>query len=381
MAVQCLAPCVFGDLAGFQTSSGTVSAALDPWDGDNADGYVLRCNPATTGAGYAVLGGVTAAGAPTFLSLSTVYYSFDFGYTTKPGAGFEPVFRAMNATSATKAALYMTSAGKLSFNSVDMATALDADTWYRIDAMFGVESVSTANDAPYEIRVNGVTEWSGVGDLGTSLNSAIRLGKAFNSSGQTVDFYYRNMRVSDSGFPDPASRQRVLLPDGAGNYSGATSGTYADVDELPNNGDTSYLGFVSNTGKHSCTLQACAARGVSGTVPAVMPFGYGRDTGAVAVGHKGFLRSGGTDTDSGTGVDAGGSYGPFALKVFETDPTDAAAWTTAKLDALEVGVYMGASSATEQRVTLLGVVVEFVPAPPPTGGSRRQPCFGLPGLR
>jgi hypothetical protein len=58
--------------------------------------------------------------------------------------------------------------------------------------------------------------------------------------------------------------------------------------------------------------------------------------------------------------------------VFETDPADAAAWTTAKLDALEVGCYLSGSSAVEQRVTLLGVVVEFVPAAPPDGNRRRR---------
>jgi hypothetical protein len=387
MAVQCLAPCVMGDLLGFDSTAGTASAALDPWDGDNSDGYVLRVNPATTGTGYAALGGLSAAsGLTTSLNAATAYYSFGFGYATKPASGSEQILRAMNFASGSKGTVRLTSAGVLALYDTAAAlvatgtTVLDPATWYRIDLMLGTETGSANNDAAYDLRIDGVTEFGGVGNFSEHNNINVRLGKAQNSSSQTVDFYYRDMRSSTTGFPDVASRQRVLLPDGAGTYSGATAGTYADVDELPSNGDTSYLSFVSNTNPHSATLQACAARGISGTISAIMPFGQGRDTAGVAVGHRGFIRGGTTDTysDSGSGGDLPTTYRAFGMKVFEADPTDAAAWTTAKLDALEVGCSMGASNATEQRVTLLGVVVEFVPG---SDGARRQPCFGLPGLR
>jgi hypothetical protein len=62
--VTSLAPCVLGSAEGFLTSSGTFSFALDPWDVDNSDGYVLRVNPATSGSGYASLATLDAAGQP-----------------------------------------------------------------------------------------------------------------------------------------------------------------------------------------------------------------------------------------------------------------------------------------------------------------------------
>jgi hypothetical protein len=286
--------------------------------------------------------------------------------------------RVMNQSAASKGSLRVTSGGVLALYDTANAlvstgtTVLSANTWYRIDLSFGTETGAANNDAAYEVKIDGVSEFSGTGNFSDSNNASLRLGKAQNLNSQTVDFYYRNMRSSTTGFAPAGSRQRVMLASGAGNYSGATSGTYADVDEVPHDGNTSYLGFVSNTNRHSVALESSSSAGVSGTISGVMPFGVGVDAGAGGVNLKAFLRSGGADTDSGTGVDQAGSYDVFGMTVFETDPADAAAWTTAKLDALEVGCYLSGSSAVEQRVTLLGVVVEFVPAAPPDGNRRRR---------
>jgi hypothetical protein len=383
MAVQILDPSELGSLVGYQATSGTVSVQSSVVNGS---AFALRSNPATTAVGYAESRNFANTGALTGTAgVATGWFSFDFRYATKPGAGSEPIAAVRNFNSQTKCTLRITSAGVLALYDTATAlvatgaTVLNADTWYRIDIKAGTESGALASDAAYEVRVGGVSEFSGSnGDLTNSNTLGIRLGKAANVSGQSVDFFYDNYSWSDLAYADTASRVKSVKPNGAGNYSGATAGTWADVDELPPDDDTTFLAWTSNTSQHSAALESSATAGVSGTIAAVQGYGVGRDTGAAAVNHKLFLRSGGADTDSGSGFSLGTTYQFFGGKVFETDPADAAAWTTAKLDALEVGALIATTSAVEQRVTAMGVLVGFVPG---SDGARRQPCFGLPGLR
>ena len=339
----------------------------------NESAFALRVNPTGTGTGYADVGALLGNGQNGSLGGADGYFSWDFRYATKPGSGSEPIAQVRVSTATIKATLRLTSTGTLDLYSTagalvaSGATVLAADTWYRIDLYVGKESSSTASDAPYILRINGSVEYSGTGDLHENSPSWIRLGKVSNVSGQSVDFFYDNVSISDTEFAPAGSRVRAMKPDGAGHYSGATAGTWQDVDELPHDSDTTYLGFTSNTNRHSVTLESAVSAGISGTIRAVQGYGFARDTGSTTVESRWFLRSGGTDSDA-SGRNPGNTYAHFGRPPMETDPTDSGTWTLSKLNALEVGCLLSASNATEQRVTALGVLVEFVPTGGGVGG-------------
>jgi hypothetical protein len=386
MPVMALGPSLTANLQGFHANGGTSPTfRLDPWDSDNSQFYVLETAATTTGTSYAQIAKIDpTSGSPTILNDNLVYYSWDFGYVTKPGVNSEQICRAMNLSSGSKGSLRINSTGTLSlYDAANVlvgtdATVLLANTWYRLDLSLGKETGAANNDAPYEVKLNGSTIFSGVGNFHETTNISLRLGKPQNSSSQTVDFLYRNMRVSTDGFPNYLSHQKVLLPSGAGTYSNANVGTWDSVNDLPHNDDTDYLGFTNNTGKHSARLQTCSSRGISGTILSIMPFAFGKDTDAGLTTGRGFIRSGGSDfTCDNSGRDLSNTeYRVFANKIFETDPSDELPWTTQKLDALEVGCYLGSSIATEHRVTLMGVIVEYLPS---ASSSRSKLLSGATG--
>ena len=127
--------------------------------------YALRCNPTTTGVGYVGLGGYNPK--PAAYNAATAYYPFLFRYATKPASNSEPLFTAASTTGANKFHIRINSAGNLSAHNrfgtlmATGSTVLAVDTWYRIDAKVG-----TGASAAWEVRIDGVSEISGTGDLG-----------------------------------------------------------------------------------------------------------------------------------------------------------------------------------------------------------------------
>lgn len=361
--------------------SGTMSIVTSPV---NQSDYALRVNPTGTNAGSSTVFPINSSGAPSgTVAVGTLgYYKVDFRYATKPSANDEPIITILNTSAGLKCEVRINSAGVLALYNGSLgttllatgSTALSADTWYRIELKVGTETSTNSSDAVYEVRINGATELSGSnGDFTSVSSGTITLGKRSNRNGNTVDFFYDNVVIDDATWPGE-SYIKALLPDGAGNYSGATSGTWQDVDERPPDDDTTYLSFTSNTSKHSVSLTSCATAGISGTIVCAQTVCRGRDTGSVTLNHVGFIRSGGTDTNCGTGVNLGTGWSSFGFKLFVTDPSDNAAWTTTKLDALEVGCYLSASNATAQRVTSLMVMVEYVPSSASFVFVRRRHC-------
>jgi epidermal growth factor receptor substrate 15 len=351
------------------TPTGTCSVVTSPVNGST---YALRANPTTTNNGFASILGLTSAGTTSVAQSNgaTAWFKFDFRYATKPSANSEEIAVALNLSNQSKATLRINSDGTISMYQTTAGTGLlatgttvlSANTWYRIEWKVGTESSSNASNAVYELKINGTSEFSGSnGDTTNSANGTLALGKRTSRNANTVDFFYDNVVIDDANWPGE-SYILALVPNGAGNYSGATSGTWQDVDEVPPDDDTTYLGFTSNTSRHSVALTSCATAGISGTIHCIQPLLRSRDTASVTVNHIGFIRTSGTDTDSGTGTNPATGYTITGAKIFSTDPSDSAAWTTTKLDALEVGVYMSASNATEQRVTSMMVMVEFTPA-------------------
>lgn len=325
----------------------------------------LRCNPTTTATGFSTYGtyGPTSA-AHLSISGSVGYWTFYFRYATKPAANSEIFCQLVSGTTTHKSALRLNSSGNIEYYDAAStligtgSTVLAADTWYRISIRYsqGVDL--------YEIFVAaetddfGAAELTGDMDHGASPATRIRLGKTSNSNSQTVDFFYADLSHDTT---DPRDNYYIAsaLTTGAGSVSGWT-GSEDDVDEFPNDGDTTVISTSTNAAESLFTMDESAALGIgsSDTIHAVNSIVTCRGTTANNEVFRVSLRSGGTTVRSGnTNLPTTHSTNGWFRT---TDPLDSAAWTPAKFDTIECGCQLG--STNEVFATTVQAWVMFTPA-------------------
>jgi len=153
--------------------------------------YALQVNPTTTATGFVQVRGYdSSTGEDVSANTATLYVQFYFRYGTKPAANSEEILVARSTGSTDKFSLRLRSDGLIeAFDSAAASlgtctTVLAADTWYRIACQIG-----TGAAAAYDVRINGTSELSGTGNLTTSNHNLIRLGKATDRNGQTINVY------------------------------------------------------------------------------------------------------------------------------------------------------------------------------------------------
>ena len=336
--------------------------------------YSLRTNPTTTAVGYVVIGTHTGLGQPTSAyNEATVYARFYLYIATLPAANNEEIFVAYTTASAYKLALRINSSGKLmAFASdgttqlgSDGATTLSTGIWYRIEVQIG-----TGATANYEVRIDGATELSGTGNLSTTNNGLIVVGKVTNRNGQSVDFYYDDDLISNSAWPG-AGQSLVMAPDGDGTYTAWTIGAgggadWTNIEEIPNDGATTYLQSTNVVGDtSSAALVSAATAGISGTILCVKPIVI-HNRAALSASAKIRLRSGTTNSDSS--AFSNGKAWLVAAGLYETDPATGLAWELSALDSIEVGMVEN-HTTRKTNCTAMYAMVEFIPAPPPPSGN------------
>lgn len=335
--------------------------------------YALRSNPTTTGTGYgavppALNANGTQKGGTT--GVSNLYLRFYLRIDTLPAASDEEIaWIATEATTATFIQFRVTSAGlvKMYKNHASPTvvatgtTVLSTGIFYRLEIHLGANSAT----APYELKIDGVSEFSGTIDESTaSIWGEIRLGKSINRNGQSVDFYYDDVAIDDSAYPG-AGQVNILKPNATGTTSAWTNGagtSPTNVAEVPHDSDTGYITSSTNGNVTTVNLDSSATGGVSGTIAATKVVGIVRDEGG-ASSMSIRAKSSATNSDT-TAVDPGATYVALA-KLLATDPNTSAAWTTSGLDALEIGVVNAASVAV--RCTALYAMVECSGAVAATG--------------
>lgn len=120
----------------------------------------------------------------------------------------------------------------------------------------------------YELRINGTTELSGTWTTGHSdLWSFAQVG-VNNSTTAAVDFYFDDIAISDSAYPG-AGEVRMLKPNGAGattQWTTGTGNTYAEVDEVPHDSDTTYIKSDTVGQQSDFTMEDAATGGIAGTI-------------------------------------------------------------------------------------------------------------------
>lgn len=320
-------------------------------------GYALQVNPTTTGTGFYAFSGFLAGGAQAGnFNVAIMYYRFYFNYATKPAANNEIIARALDTGGATKVTVRIDSSGNLSVWDRSPtalgtgSTVLSAGTFYRIELKVGTETADVNNDGVWELKINGTSEISGSGNTSTVNNATIQLGKAANANSNTIDFFYDDFVADDAAYPGAGQIFR-MDPDGGGAYT-AWTGTYADIDEVPHDTDTTYITSSTTGEAETASLESGATAGLVGTPLSVKAMAIVRDEGgASAIQVR--LRSNTTDTDT-TNADPGATYVTRG-RIFNTDPATSAAWVASALDALEVGVENNANVAV--RCTAAYVMV------------------------
>lgn len=347
-----------GDLVETSTGLGTVSVVSSPVRTGN---YSFRCNPTTTATGAVQFARLDDSGGISTANVVTSYIRFYFRYATKPSANSEEIFQALSTTFANKFNVRITSDGVLAaYNSAATllatgSTVLSADTWYRVEIKVG-----TGTSGDWEVKINGTSEISGTGNLTTNNTGHIRLGKAVNRNGQSVDYFFDDMLWSDSAYPG-AGECHIMSPDANGTYQtwsiGAGSGShYQIVDETPHNSDTDYL--LSTLGVGDAETQAVASPPVDfSTINGVRSvIVIKRDTinGSIKVR----LRSGSTNSDAGFAVSTTSSYACYN-RISETDPATGSAWTDSALDTIESGI-VEQSSTSRSRITMCCAMVDGI---------------------
>ena len=368
-------------IVGFE--AGTLTTSIELASGSGSSGivqtsivhtgtYALRHALSGSGAGASSYA-AHAIGAHAILNLATAYYRFYFYIATLPAANNEEFALIANGTTTYKMSLRITSAGKIqAYDSAgsqlgsDGATTLVTGNWYKIEIKCG-----TGSPAAYEIKINGSVELSGTGNLHANNNDRIWLGKLTNRNGQTVDFYYDDLAIDDAAYPADGGVV-CLKPNGDGTYTTWTIGAgagddWTNVEEIPYDGDATYLVSASVGDASTFNLESTATGGISGTINAVKELALVAKNVPQASNVILRIRSGSTNSDTaGTGFTNSPAYAALGY-LLAIDPATSLAWDTDALDAVEVGVVM--NDVDDARLTACYLMVDFLPA---AGGGARS---------
>lgn len=214
--------------------------------------------------------------------------------------------------------------------------AITTGVWY-------VVSVIVVDHANFQVIIRNRDTGATVVDVSVGNNGHpnryVRIGCAWAGYGT---FYFDNVvaEVSATSVEDPvnllttkyAVNQRV--PIGAGYYT-AGSGSYADVDDFPNDGDTTRYTLAGATAWTMVGSSSGLWPTFCGTVHAVMIKLFEKAAGANS-NQAMRLRSGTTDSDSSGARDSDTAY-RMEQKIWTLDPATSAAWTVSAMDGAQFG--------------------------------------------
>lgn len=336
--------------------------------------YALKLERSGVGLAHSIALGQVDTNGINLIAQTVVdaYVQFYFRYNVKPASGAEEIFLAQDSGAANKFSIRLDSNGKLNiYDRTDTqigsagATTLAQDTWYQIRVRIG-----TGNPANYEVLIDGVSEFSGTANLSTAENALWLFGIFTNQGSADVTYYYDDIVIYDDAFPSGDLAVLRLVPNANGSTMSWTNGTntsdYTQVNEVPPD-NTEYV-MSPTTGNPNIALfdlESCSDVGLTGSIKAFKGFIITRENSSVTSATKIRVHSGSTDSDSSTRN--GTTVGAVQSRILETDPDTGVAWTTAGIDAVEVGAVENNAVATRCSTVYGMVLYEPGSAPTATG--------------
>lgn len=213
--------------------------------------------------------------------------------------------------------------------------ALTPDTWHYIQGKLVISNTGT-----YETFIDGVADLSGSGDTrndATTANCQRWIFGGSGAGGSRIDDCYVNDTtggVNDGYSGDIRIGAYIVNADGDSSGFTLSTGTshFAVVDERPPNDDTDYAYDSGTTAKDLMNIPNASA---VDEIQAVTHWLRAKKTDAGAKNVAHMVKSGGTEYTSAD-VALSTSYAYYS-EIYDTDPTDSAAWTTTKFNAMQVG--------------------------------------------
>lgn len=270
------------------------------------------------------------------------------------------ILRVFSLTGFAKATLKRNLDGSLALLNKDGtlvatgATKTGIGLWYKIYLRTGCSSADGVADGPYELKINGITEFSGTTYLLSSQNSHLRVGNITATDNFT--FYFDDLVLSNTAYLENYKIDK-LVPNADGTYNGAgwaasAGNRWECVDETPAS-DTDRIKNVSGAAtpnRYTANLTAGSTIGLTASIPIYAVKYQVRSNNSDVVGHGQTLigRSGTTNSETGTsgGPPTGGVYRNFGM-MWTTDPATSAPWTLAAVDAFEVGITLQANYTSD----------------------------------
>jgi hypothetical protein len=286
-------------------------------------------------------------------ALNTHYGVLYFKYSALPTGSTFNLFYLLTSANAILMRFGISTTGKIFLQgstSADTGLQTTPNQWHRM------EWFQNGSGGACAIRLDGV---DGV-LTATATAGDIARGQIGNAASATVmNVWYDDFALSDSDWIGPVSIWR-LDPNGAG-ASTAWTGTYEDVDEAPNDGDTTYItSSVSGETEtvqcetlESSTGSAAFAEAAGAEILAVKTHAVVRDEGGAALVQVRLTADG--VSDDTVSNDPGATYADRS-KVYNQTP-NTTNWTEALLDGAEVGVDNAASVAIRCTRLFLTVLV------------------------
>ena len=319
-------------------------------------------------------------GYSNLFNLATLYVRFYFQYATAPASNHEPIFEPWSMVGTKKGSLRLDSTFHLRlYDSADVnrsvsAGTLAANTWYCIEQIW-----NTGSSALVEIYVDGVLFTTGTFDTRTSNHGNIYIGRPSNAFGNAVDYYYDDLVLEDAVLPGPGSVIRLDCNANtaiAGWSGGTNSSDFNEVDEIPSDGDTTYI-ETSSTNASVFDLETIVAAGgpASATVAAVRAQAVVKRTTGNASTIKARLDFSGSTVESSGVTPTNGTYKEFDHLVL-VRPNDSAPWNYADIASVAVGVSDAATSSAV-RCTAVRAYVDLRHSGSGGGGGGKSGLFLL----
>jgi len=336
----------------YNSSNATLSQSVV-----HSGAYALRVNANT---GFVQIGGIDTDGYFTNLNLPMTWASFYFRCANAPSSGSQEICALLQTGLAYKFSVRLTSDRKLAiYDSTgtqigsDGTSVLNLNQWYRIEVKCGKGATG-----PYQVRIDGVEEFSGTANVGTGNCTYYIAGCYYDrGGGGTVDFYYDDVIIDAIEFVSNA-RIHVMRPIDQGFYDGWTASAASKaecVDEIPPDDEATYIHSAVANDAWTGDLQTPGQAGITGTIRAIKVFAIARELSAEDDNLRLRMRSQAIDYDSNV-IYTGSSYNSIS-KVYQVNPITNAPWSITDLQALELGFVRGQTNP-DYRVTIAILMVE-----------------------